>query len=385
MHRRHFLAASGLAALTPALANAASPSSSTGNATLLKRVTFQTDGLGLAPREYAALLAEATVAREIKPDYYSNEGFIAELEQQFARLLGKEAAMFIATGTLANLLAVRKLAGSERRVLVQAESHFYNDSGDGAVTLAGLNLVPLAAGRGTLELAEVKAWVERSASGRVPLKVGAISIENPVRRRDHEMVDFDELRRVCAYAREQGIRLHLDGARMFNLPLHSGKSIKEHAALFDTVYVSLWKHFNGASGAMLAGDAAFIEGLYETRRMFGGSLPQAWPLVGLVPGFVETYEADYAKSWRAADELIERLAHDERFEVRRVPNGTSRFLLSLSGVDANAFAERAKSRDVLVPKAMPGTSTMQMQVNPSILRMPVEQIAEAVLGAARTS
>lgn len=379
MHRRHFLAAAALAATTPALP----PARASGAASRpLTRVNFQGDGLGLDPREYTALLLEAASARGIVPDYYSNEGFIAELEQRFAALLGKEAAMFVATGTLANLIAVRKLAGNERRVLVQAESHLYNDSGDGAVTLAGLNLVPLAAGRATIDLAEVRSWVERSAGGRVPLKVGAISIENPVRRRDHERVDFGELRRVCAYAREQGIRLHLDGARLFNLPLHSGRSIREHAALFDTVYVSLWKHFNGASGAILAGDASFIEGLYETRRMFGGSLPQAWPLVGLVPKFVETYEADYAASWRAADALIERLKDDSRFAVRKVPNGTSRFLLSLSGIDATAFAERAKAHDVIVPKPTPGSSTLQMQVNPSILRMPVERIAEVLLDAA---
>ena len=267
-------------------------------------------------------------------------------------------------------------------MLVQAESHFYNDGGDGAGTLSGLNLVPLAAGRSTIGLAEVKAWVERSAGGRVPLKAGVLSIENPVRRRDHEMVDFDELQRVCAYARAQGIRLHLDGARLFNLPLHSGHSIRAHAALFDTVYVSLWKHFNGASGAMLAGDAAFIDRLYETRRMFGGSLPMAWPVVGIVPQFVDGYEAAYAQSWRAAEELIALLRRDDRFDVRKVPGGTSRFLMSVSHVDANAFAKRAKAHHVLVPHAVPGTATLPMQVNPSILRMPVARVAEVLIEAA---
>jgi threonine aldolase len=382
MHRRNFLAASGLAAITPALAQGTSASARAADATLFKRVNFQMDGLGLDPREYASLLREAASARNFEPDYYSNEGFIGQLEQQFATLLGKQAAMFVATGTLANLIAVRKLAGNDRRVLVQAESHFYNDSGDGAVTLAGLNLVPLAPGKATLSLDEVRAWVERSAGGRVPLKVGVISVENPVRRRDHAMVDFDELRRICAYAREQGIRLHLDGARLFNLPLHSGRSVREHVALFDTVYVSLWKHFNGASGAILAGDAAFIEGLYETRRMFGGSVPQAWPLVGFVPKFAGTYEAEYAASWRAADAVIERLRGDARFGVRKVVDGTSRFMLELSGVDAGVFAEGAKARGVLVSKPMPGGATLQMQVNPSILRMPVERIAEVLIGAA---
>lgn len=384
MDRRRFLTAGGLAAATPVLAQLTEqPSSPGGEPALFERVDFGTDGLGLDPREYAALLRDATKARELQPDYYSNGGLVAALEQKFARMLGKEAAMFLPTGTLANLVAVRKLAGNERRVLVQAESHFFNDSGDGATTLGGLHLVPLAAGRATVELAEVRSWVERSAGGRVPLKVGVISIENPVRRRDHEMVDFAALQRVCAYAREQGIRLHLDGARLFNLPLHSRVPLREHAALFDTVYVSLWKHFNGASGAMLAGDAAFIEGLFHERRMFGGSLPQAWPVVGVVPGFVDRYEDDYAKSWRAADELIALLARDGRFDVRKVRNGTSRFMLSISGVAPETMAKRALQHAVVLPHVQPGTTTLPMQVNPSILRMPPARIAEVLVEASR--
>lgn len=276
MDRRQFLAAGGLVAATPVLARSVVVSAGAGAAPeLFKHVNFVADGLGLSPREYATLLRDVTMTLDLEPDYYSNGGVVRELERKFAQLLGKEAAMFVPTGTLANHLAIRKLAGNDRRVLVQAESHFYNDSGDCAGTLSGLNLIPLASGRSTVELAEVKHWVERSAGGRVETKVGVISIESPVRRKNHEMVEFGELQRISGYAREQGIRLHLDGARMFNLPFHSGKSVRDYAALFDTVCVSLWKHFNGASGAMLAGDATFINELFHVRRMFGGSLPQA--------------------------------------------------------------------------------------------------------------
>lgn len=272
MDRRQFLAAGGLAAVSPVLAQAAGTGAMAGTAAgLFEHIDFTSDGLGLGPREYATLLHDVVTTRNLGADYYSIGGPVTELERTFAQLLGKDAAMFVPTGTLANHLAVRKLAGADRRVLVQAESHLYNDSGDCAQTLSGLNLVPLAHGRSTIRLAEIKRWVERSAGGRVETRVGVISIENPVRRKDHEMVEPVELERLCGYAREQGIRLHLDGARMFNLPFHSGRSVRDYAALFDTVYVSLWKHFNGASGAILAGDAAFIDGLFQLRRMFGGA------------------------------------------------------------------------------------------------------------------
>ncbi len=233
-------------------------------------INFTTDGLGLNPRKYSSQLSQLAAEAKINADYYSRGGAVEELEQQFARLLGKESAVFMPTGTLANHVAVRKLAGESRRVLVQAESHLYNDSGDGATVMSGLNLIPLAPDQATLTLDEVKRWVERSSSGRVETRIGAISIESPVRRKRHEMFDFEEMNKISAYAREHNIRLHLDGARLFNVPHHSGRKIEEYTTLFDTVYVSLWKCFNAASGAMLAGSKEFTEGLFHVRRMFGG-------------------------------------------------------------------------------------------------------------------
>ena len=376
MDRRRFLAASGLAAATPAFSHALAGSAATAGDPLFKRVDFTSDGLALDPREYATLLQQAVAESDLQADNYSNGGMVAQLEQEFASRLGKEAAMFVPTGTLANHLAVRKLAGNERRVLVQAESHLYNDSGDCAQTLSGLNLVPLAEGRTGIGLEEVTRWVERSARGRVEMKVGAISIECPVRRQDHAMVGFDDLEHICAYARAQGIRLHLDGARLFNLPYHSGKSIKQYAALFDTVYVSLWKHFNGASGAILAGDAAFIEGLYHTRRMFGGSLPHAWPQVALVAKYVESYEQEYANAWQAADRLIALLQAAGRFKVRKVPNGTSKFFLSLPGIAPEVLAERALRKGIVLPAGPSGATEVGLQVNATILRRSPEAIAQ---------
>ncbi len=376
MDRRKVLAMGGLAAASPVLAQTVgSVASADASAGLFKSINFSSDGLEFNPREYATLLHELATTRNLEADYYSIGGSITELEQKFAQLLGKEAAMFVPTGTLANHLAVRKLAGSDRRVLVQAESHLYNDSGDGAETLSGLNLIPLAQGRSTIELAEVRHWVERSAGGRVETKVGVISIENPVRRKDHEMVELRELEHVCGYAREQGIRLHLDGARMFNLPFHSGKGVREYAALFDTVYVSLWKHFNGAAGAILAGDAKFIEGLFHIRRMFGGSMPHAWPQIALVAQQADDYEAEYARAWRVADQLIELLQSDGRFTIRKVPNGTSRFFLTAAGVAPELLTERALNRGVVLPHLQPGAGEFPMQVNPSILRKPPATLA----------
>src|SRR5690554_6651764 len=381
MDRRRFLGVSGVAAASPMLSALGTPFAANPATPPSTRVDFASDGLGFAPAEYAAMLAEVAAEDGFEPDDYSRGGVIRELERRFAQLLGKEDAIYLPTGTLANHLAVRKLAGDDRRVLVQAESHLYNDSGDCAQTLSGLNLVPLAEGGSTLPIEDVERWLARSDTGRVETRVGVIAIESPVRRRHHEMADFDELRRVSSLARERGIRLHLDGARMFNLPLHSGRSLHEYSALFDTVYVSLWKHFNAASGAILAGDAGFIEGLYHQRRMFGGALPHAWPAAAVALRYVDGYLEDYAKSWQVADRLIALLQDDSRFSFEKLPQGTSRFFMTATGIASNLFRERLAKQGVVLSRGHPDTGRFAMEVNATLLRVSAETLARKFIEA----
>lgn len=381
MDRRHFLAAGGLAAVSPALGRAAAPGPDAGSP-LFRRVNFVSDGVDYTPVEYATRLHDVATREGFAADYYSLGGAVESLEKKFAALLGKEAAMFVPTGTLANHLAIRRLAGRDQRVLVQAESHYFNDSGDGAQALSGLTLVPMGLGQADVTLDEVKAWVERTAGGRVRTPVGVVSIESPVRRRDHAMADFAEMQRVATYAREQGIRLHLDGARLFNVPLHSGKSLTQITALFDTVYVSLWKHFNGATGAILAGDAGFIEGLYHERRMFGGAMPYAWPQMALVADHVDGYQDEYARAWRETEAMMALLAGDGRFTFTRVPNGTSRFFMTVKGADPAAMVAQARRHDVVLASPNPATGVFTLQVNPSVLRSSAGALARVLADAA---
>ena len=173
-------------------------------------VDFTGDGIPLTPSQYADLLARLASSGGIVADEYSRGGAVEALEARFAALLGKEAAVFMPSGTLANQLAVRKLAGPRRRVVVQEQSHLYNDTGDCVAQLSQLTLLPLAAGKATFTWEDVERALERTASGRVATEVGVISIESPVRRLHGEAFDFGQMRRVSEEARKRGVALHLD-------------------------------------------------------------------------------------------------------------------------------------------------------------------------------
>jgi len=331
------------------------------------------DGLGLTPAEFAAILQP--LASGIAEDEYSVGGEVDELERLFARLLGKERAVFFPSGTLANHVAIRVLARGKSRVLVQEVSHVYNDSGDCAERLSGLNLVPLAPGRATFTRGDVERALDRAASARVAAPVGAISIESPVRRLHGETSDPGEMRAISALARERGIGLHLDGARLFVASAYSGVAPADYAALFDTVYVSLWKSFSSGSGAILAGPHALLDDLFQERRMFGGALHAAWPFAAVArrnaDGVLERLRAGIA----ASEAFLSALSRDGAFSVSRIQNGTSRFQIAAKDVPPAGFRERVLARGIRLPAPEP--DGFWPTVNETWTRMSVDEMLKA--------
>lgn len=335
------------------------------------------DGLSLSPIEHAELLARLSAEHAVIADEYGLGGMVAEVEMYFAKLLGKERAVFMPTGTLANQTALRLLAGPHSRVIVQDVSHVYNDAGDACQKLSGLNLIPLAPGRATFTLEEVEQVLARTASGRVATQVGAISIESPVRRRRGELFDIGELHRICALARERGIGLHLDGARLFMASAYTGISPAEYAADFDTVYVSLWKCFNALNGAVLAGPARLLDELFHTRRMFGGALWAAWPFA-----LVARHHAEgFLDRFRAAIDVSEVFiaALGEPFCVERVPSGSHMFFLKAKGVDLARLRERLAETQIYLPgpSSMFAEPTLLLGVNETWNRTTGVKLAES--------
>lgn len=362
---------------SPSAAAAAPPRAKTEPAT--PAVDLTGDGIPLTPGAYAALLARLCETPGFAADEYSRGGAVAALEAQFASLLGKETAVFMPTGTLANHLALRALAGGRRRVLVQETSHVYNDTGDSAQQLSQLNLVPLAPGEATFRWEAVERLLERSAAGRVPLAVGAISIESPVRRLHHAAFDLEEMARISAEARRRGIGLHLDGARLFVAAAYSGRPPAEYAALFDTVYVSLWKCFNAASGAILAGPRALLGDMFQTRRMFGGALWGAWPHAAVARHYAEGYLERMRDAVAVAERLLERLAAEPAFKVTRIPNGTSGVRLDVQAPDLAAFRARLRERGVTLQE--PDGNGFWMRVNETLRGADPDGLAAAFRGA----
>ena len=318
-----------------------------------RTVHLSGDGVALAPRAYAALLNRLSEARDIGEDNYLLGGEVERFERRWAELLGKETAVFMPSGTLANQLALRALAGNRRRVIVPEMSHIYNDTGDACQTLSALTLMPLAPGTATFTRADVEAVLTRTAGGRVAADVGAIVIESPIRRLSGQLFDWEETRRISALARERGIGMHLDGARLFIASAYTGISPAEYAAQFDTVYVSLWKYFNSGIGAILAGPKRVLDGMFHVRRMFGGNLAVGWPAALVAQHYMDGFGDRLRSAVGVSEAFYTAMARHPRLSIERIPNGTNLARITVKGVDAAVVARRLGERGILLPAATP--------------------------------
>jgi threonine aldolase len=341
-----------------------------------RTVHLSGDGLALPPRAYTALLDQLTRKADVDEDNYLLGGEIARFEQRWATLLGKETAVFMPSGTLANHLALRALAGSRRRVIVPEMSHVYNDTGDACQTLSGLTLMPLAPGAATFTRAEIEAVLARTAGGRVATDVGAILIESPIRRLSGQMFDWNEAKRVTAFARERSIGTHLDGARLFIASAYTGISPAEYAAAFDTVYISLWKYFNCGIGAILAGPKRVLDGMFHVRRMFGGNLAAGWPAALVAAHYMDGFVDRLKSAVRVSEEFYRAMANHPKVTIERIPNGTNLTRLTLKNVDGARLVARLAERGVRMPSPAASGSVM-LGVNESWNRTSAADLARS--------
>ena len=228
--------------------------------------------LGDGLRSTADALAElATLpADDLTSDEYGEGGAVAALETEVRALLGKPAAAFMPSGTMAQQIALRIHADRRGRRVVafHPTCHLELHEDKAYQRLHGLVGRPLGGGRGLLTLADLKAVHEPLA---------AVLFELPQREIGGQLPAWDDLVAQVAYARDHGAAVHLDGARLWETGPFYGRPLSEIAALFDSVYVSFYKGLGGLAGSMLLGEDEMVAEARAWRRRHGGTLYHLWP------------------------------------------------------------------------------------------------------------
>ncbi|MCJ8215348.1 low-specificity L-threonine aldolase [Aeromonas veronii] len=249
-------------------------------------------------------MRQAMLHAEVGDDVYGEDPGVNALEAYGARLLGKQAALFVPSGTMSNLLAVMSHCQRGEGAILGNAAHIYRYEAQGSAVLGSVALQPLPMQRdGTLAFDDIKAALAPDDAHFVQTRL--ICLENT---HNGKVLPLSYLQEMGAFVAERGLKLHLDGARLFNAAVASETPVEESAAPFDSISICLSKGLGAPVGSLLVGSHDFIARARRLRKMLGGGMRQAGILAQAGLFALEQHVTRLADDHRRAKRLAEGLA-----------------------------------------------------------------------------
>jgi threonine aldolase len=211
-----------------------------------------------------------------------------------AERLGKETALYVSSGTMGNLLSVLAQTQSGQEVVLDLDSHIFNSEVGGSAVIGGVQMLPLKTERGFLTPAQVQEAIRPANIHIAP--TGLVCLENTHNRHGGTCCTPEEIAAVAAVAHGAGVRIHLDGARLFNAAVALKRDAREFVRSVDSVTFCVSKGLSAPVGSLICGERAFIERARRFRKMIGGGMRQA----GIIA----------AAGIVALEHMVDRLAED---------------------------------------------------------------------------
>ncbi|MBO0503779.1 low-specificity L-threonine aldolase [Aeromonas veronii] len=249
-------------------------------------------------------MRQAMLHAEVGDDVYGEDPGVNALEAFGARLLGKQAALFVPSGTMSNLLAVMSHCQRGEGAILGNAAHIYRYEAQGSAVLGSVALQPLPMQRdGTLAFDDIKAALAPDDAHFVQTRL--ICLENT---HNGKVLPLSYLQEMGAFVAERGLKLHLDGARLFNAAVASETPVEVIAAPFDSISICLSKGLGAPVGSLLVGSHDFIARARRLRKMLGGGMRQAGILAQAGLFALEQHVTRLADDHRRAKRLAEGLA-----------------------------------------------------------------------------
>lgn len=256
-------------------------------------------------------MRQAMLHAEVGDDVYGEDPGVNALEAFGARLLGKQAALFVPSGTMSNLLAVMNHCQRGEGAILGNAAHIYRYEAQGSAVLGSVALQPLPMQRdGTLAFDDIKAALAPDDAHFVQTRL--ICLENT---HNGKVLPLSYLQEMGAFVAERGLKLHLDGARLFNAAVASETPVEVIAAPFDSISICLSKGLGAPVGSLLVGSHDFIARARRLRKMLGGGMRQAGILAQAGLFALEQHVTRLADDHRRAKRLAEGLAAQPSIEL----------------------------------------------------------------------
>jgi len=253
-------------------------------------------------------MRKAMAEAQVGDDVFGEDPTVNLLQEKVANLLGKEAALFVPSGTMGNQLSIKSHTEPGDEVIIESSSHPYNFEGGAGAALSGIQFQCLRGVRGILDASQIEEAI-RPADHHFPV-TKLVCLENTHNRGGGSIFPLEKMAEIYRLAKSKGLLVHLDGARLWNASFATGIKPHEYAQWADSVSVCLSKGLGAPIGSLVAGPKPFIDRVHRFRKMFGGGMRQ----VGIIA----------AAGIYALDHHFERLKEDHQ-NAKRLGVGLKEF------------------------------------------------------------
>jgi len=259
-------------------------------------------------------MRKAMAEAEVGDDVFEEDPTVNSLQEKVAKILGKERAIFVPSGTMANQLAIKSHTQPGDEIIAEATSHLFNAEGGAGAALSGVQFYCIKGVLGILDVSQIEEAI-RPDNFHFPV-TKLICLENTHNRGGGTVYPIEKIVEIHRLAKTRGLMIHLDGARLWNASVATGIPVREYAQWVDSVSVCISKGLGAPIGSLVVGSKLFIDRVRRFRKMFGGGMRQ----VGIIA----------AAGIYALEHHIERLKEDHR-NAKRLSVG----LKELKGISIN--------------------------------------------------
>jgi threonine aldolase len=300
-------------------------------------------------------MRKAMAEAEVGDDVYHEDPTINRLEEMVAALYGHEAALYVASGTMANQLAIRAQTHHGDEIIMERSSHPFNSEAGALAALAGVQVNLVEGQRGIMKVEQIKAVVRTPNVHHAPTAL--ICLENTHNRGGGSVWPLDNIRAIREMARAVKVPMHLDGARLLNACAATGLTAKDYAQYFDSCTLCLSKGLGAPVGSLVIGPKDFIARAHRFRKQFGGGMRQAGILAAAgiyaLEHNVERLAEDHLNAKRLAKGIAEIDGLD--IDVSAVETNILFFHVRKPGLSVPLLLERLRTEGVLMGGTGPQT------------------------------
>src|SRR5262249_39407875 len=318
----------------------------------------------------------AMAAAEVGDDVFGEDPTVIRLQETVAALLGKEAALFVPSGTMSNQACIRAHTQPGDELLCETTAHVYNAEAGGPAALSGVTCRTIEGEYGILDVAQLEGKIRPANEHYVRTRL--VCLENTHNRGGGRIYPMERVQAISAWARTNGLLIHLDGARLWNAVVATGIAAKEWARHFDSVSVCFSKGLGAPVGSALAGSREFVARGRRVRKLFGGGMRQAGVVAAASLYAVENHVERLAQDHANAKVIAQSVADTPGLRLDP-PEVETNLIWSEVDPDLGTAKEVAailKQRGVLIQT--PGPQTMRACTHLDVSAAQAERAAETI-------